>query len=102
MVFDARKLAADLPDDPFQFVGMDGETYELPNSSRLTGAQAQRFKDGDDSVLQDVADPDTYQAIMAMPVTLTENLAAAWIRHGRRGKEAGPSSPRPPRGKRSR
>lgn len=102
MTFDARKLAAELPDEPFEFIGMDGETYQLPNAARLTGAQAQRFKAGDDSVLQEVADEDAYEAIMALPVRLSEPLAQAWIEHGRGGKAAGASSPRPKRTKRSR
>lgn len=103
MVFDARQLAADLPDEPFEFIGMDGETYHLPNAATLTGAQAQRFKAGDDAVLEEVADPDAYAAIMAMPVQLSGDLAQAWIEHaGRAGKADGPSSARRKPTKRSR
>lgn len=89
MTFDARKLAAELPDEPFPFIGMDGETYQLPNAATLTGAQAHRMQAGDDDVLEEIADPDVYEALMAMPVKLSGPLAQAWIEHGRAAGKAG-------------
>lgn len=95
MVFDARKLAADLSQEPFEFIGMDGRTYRLPNINSLTGAQARRFKAGDESVLEDVAAKESVAAMDDLPLSVQRELAQAWVKHGgQSGKAASPSSPR--------
>lgn len=95
MVFDARKLAADLAQEPFEFIGMDGRTYRLPNINSLTGAQARRFKSGDESVLVDVAAKESVDAMEDLPIGVQRELAQAWVKHGgQSGKAASPSSPR--------
>lgn len=95
MVFDARKVASEQNTEPFVFTGLDGEEYELPNINTLTGEQARRFRQGDDKVLEDIADEDTLDAIDEMPVGVQGELSKAWVAHGdRSGKAASRSSAR--------
>jgi hypothetical protein len=95
MVFDARKLAAELSLQPFEFIGMDGRTYQMPNINSLTGEQARRFKAGDEAVLEEIASPQAYEAIEQMPIGVQRRMAQDWVRHGGQpGKAASPSSPR--------
>ena len=94
MVFDARKIAAEQNTDPFVFTAMDGDEYELPNINTLTGEQARRFREGDDSVLEDLADEDAYDAIEEMPVGVQGELSKAWVLHGQRAGKAGSRSSR--------
>lgn len=101
MVFDARQLADKADWDPFDFIGLDGETYQLPNVASMTGAQTERFNRGDATVMEEIADPDSYAALMKLPNGIAEELAAAWLRHGSAGKGRPPSSPTRPRRKRS-
>ncbi|MEU2180115.1 hypothetical protein [Streptomyces thermolilacinus] len=101
MTFDARKVIPSAR--PFPFVGLDGETYKLPNINTLTGEQSRRLKGGDESVLAEIADPDAYEAIEAMPLGVQAQLAHAWIEHGGQpGKAGSPSSRTRRSGKRSR
>lgn len=103
MVFDARKVAAEQNTDPFVFTGLDGEEYELPNINTLTGEQARRFREGDESVLEDIADEDAFDAIDEMSVGVQGELSRAWVAHGQRAGKAGSrSSARRSSGKRSR
>lgn len=95
MVFDARKVAAEQNTEPFVFTGLDGEEYELPNINTLTGEQARRFREGDDSVLEDIADEDTFDAIDEMPVGVQGELSRAWVAHGQRAGKAGSRSSAP-------
>ncbi|MFH0243590.1 hypothetical protein ACGRHY_14450 [Streptomyces sp. HK10] len=91
--FDARKAVEELSEEPFEFIGLDGRTYRLPNAQTVSGHQANRIRTGDETVLKEIADPDAYHAIMEMPTTVGADLARAWIRHsGRVGKEPSPSS----------
>lgn len=92
MVFDARKVAAEQNTEPFVFTGLDGEEYELPNVNTLTGEQARRFRQGDDSVLEEIADEDTLDAIDDMPVGVQGELSKAWVEHGNRAGKAGSRS----------
>jgi hypothetical protein len=93
MAFDARKVAGELAREPFEFTGMDGRTYTLPNINTLTGAQARRFMAGDESVIEEVANPAAVAALDAMPLNVQEQLARAWISYsGESGKGASPSS----------
>lgn len=83
MVFDAREVAERQADNspPFHFIGLDGETYELPHPRRVSTRQAQRFAAGDLEVVQEVA-PDAYEAWIDLPVGVAEQLTGAWMRHG--------------------
>lgn len=93
MAFDARKLAAELAREPFQFIGVDGRTYSLPNINSLTGVQGKRFMAGDESVIAEVASAAAVEAIDALPLAVQEQLARAWVEHsGQSGKGASPSS----------
>lgn len=92
-MFDARTEAAKLPTEPFQFIGMDGATHELPNASIITGAQADRLYRGDLTVIREVSDETVYEAVMALPARLQVDFARAWTAHSREsGKEDSPSS----------
>lgn len=77
-VFDAAAAAAELDYSPFEFTGLDGELYELPNAKSLTAKQLQSVQTGDDTVLAELA-PEAYEAMMQMPVGVTEQLGAAWF-----------------------
>lgn len=87
MPFDARSLAAESADNypPFPFIGLDGETYELPHPMALSTGAAQRFNDawksGEEAkafeLLREWA-PDAADAIAEMPVHVTQQLFAAW------------------------
>lgn len=93
MAFDARKIA--LNTEPFVFTGMDGEQYEMPNINTLSGEQARRFREGDETVLEEIADDDTLDAIDEMPVGVQSKLSRAWVEHGDTvGKGASRSSRR--------
>jgi hypothetical protein len=94
MVFDARKVAAEQNTEPFVFTGLDGEEYELPNVNILTGDQARRFREGDDSVLEEIADDDALDAIDEMPVGVQGELSKAWVLHGQKQGKAGSRSSR--------
>ncbi|WP_171110637.1 MULTISPECIES: hypothetical protein [unclassified Streptomyces] len=101
MVFDARKVVPSR--EPFPFIGMDGQRYELPNINTLTGEQMNRLQGGDESVMEEIADEDALDAIEAMPLAARMQLAQAWAVHGGRpGKAASPSSRTPGRKRRSR
>lgn len=98
MPFDARKIADSMSAEPFVFTGLDGEEYELPNINTLTGEQGKRFRQGDESVLEEVADPEVVAAIDAMPLGVQSELSRAWVKFGESGKAASRSSaPRRPR-----
>lgn len=92
MGFDARKVAAEQNTEPFVFTGLDGEEYELPNINTLTGEQARRFRQGDESVLEEIADEDTLDAIDDMPVGVQGELSRAWVAHGGKPGKAGSRS----------
>lgn len=95
-MFDARTEAAKLPTEPFQFIGMDGETYQLPNVSGITGHQAERLFGGDLTVIRELASEREFEAVMAFPVRLQLGFADAWTAHAREsGKEDSQSSPTP-------
>lgn len=102
MVFDARKLAESASWAPFPFIGLDGKEYVLPNVASMTGAQTARFNRGDATVMEEIADPEAYAALQALPNGIAEQLASEWLNHGAAGKERSPSSTRPRRAKRSR
>lgn len=98
MAFDARKIADTMSAEPFVFTGMDGEEYELPNINTLTGEQGKRFREGDESVIDEIADTDVVAAIDAMPLGVQGELSKAWVRFGQSGKAGSRSSaPRKPR-----
>lgn len=95
MAFDARKVAAEQNTEPFVFTGMDGEEYELPNINTLTGEQARRFREGDESVLEELVDEEVLDAIDEMPVGVQGQMSRAWVAHGdQAGKAASRSSRR--------
>lgn len=97
MAFDARKAAElvnQLPD--FEFIGLDGETYTLPSVKTISTEQADRMNSGDTEALREIASPEAYAAIMAMPVGVGEALALAWMAEaGELGKEPLASSATP-------
>jgi hypothetical protein len=101
MVFDARQAAETASWEPFPFIGLDGETYQLPNVASMTGAQTTRFNAGDATVMEEIADPDAYAALMSLPNGVAEQLAKEWLNYGRAGKEPSRSSATRPRRKRS-
>lgn len=102
MAFDARKaadLVNQLPD--FEFTGLDGKAYTLPSIKRISTDVAERMNAGDGEALREIAAPEAYAAIMAMPVGVGEALALAWMAEGGElGKEPLASSETPSSAKR--
>lgn len=102
-VFDTRQAAEDGARDypAFPFIGMDGETYELPHPLSLTTDQAIRLneaqKQGDDEALMELFDslaPAAAAAVRALPVHVTGRLMDAWYESaGDLGKPLAGSSP---------
>lgn len=93
MAFDARVAAAAKSDgaQPYEFTGMDGETYQLPPMGSLTGEQTLRFQDGDLTVIEEVADEATYNAVLAMPIAIYEDFGEDWGQSdGNLGKASSP------------
>lgn len=78
---DARDLVAELDDTPFEFVGLDGKTYTLPNVQTLPSNLGKRFAAGDETVLEELA-PKAYKAIMEMPNGVAGKLLLLWVEAG--------------------
>lgn len=90
--FDASKIAEQLSGDPFEFTDLDGELHELPNFDTLTGRQVDRFLQGDESVIREIA-PDAWEKIQDMPIGVIEALARAWSEHGGESGKSSSGSP---------
>lgn len=100
MTFDARTVATS-GDKPFPFIGMDGETYELPHMNNIPSWQLRDLNAGKEEVLAEIAGDDVYEAIMEMPGGASEKLMTAWTEHcGKLGKPQAPSSQTQRRSKR--
>jgi hypothetical protein len=87
MTFDARKIEAETADEyqPFEFTGLDGETYHLPHPMELTTGQAEQaniaMRQGDDSMLLaifETFEPAAADAVRAMHIRVTTRLFQAW------------------------
>lgn len=98
MTFDARDHLVDLPN--YEFTGLDGVTYTLPNIAALTMRQLMAVAAGDMTVLREINEK-AYEAILDMPVTVSEQLAADWVQAGEQAGKS-PSPPPPPGPTRSR
>src|SRR5690554_1531531 len=101
MGFDAREAAKRQGHlDDYDFVGMDGEGYTLPNLKGVQTALVERFQSGDMEALREIAGDDAYEAIAEMPNGVSAELVEDWARHsGMGGKAASPSSQRKTPGK---
>lgn len=102
-MFDARQAAKDHAGayPPFEFVGLDGDTHELPHPLTLTTDQAMQLnaamKAGDDEgtlALFELLSPDAAEAVRALPAYVTDQLMNAWFEAaGEAGKSEAPPSP---------
>lgn len=93
-LFDARAAAEATADDypPFEFVGLDGETYQLPNLLTLTERQIARINRGEQAQLIAEIAPEAWSAIEEMPVHVSRQLGEAWAAEGgEAGKSPGRS-----------
>lgn len=82
MVFDARAAAesAEAKYKPWPFVGLDGETYELPNMLMVDAGMQRQVQAGEitqDEFLEQVA-PEAWKAIQAMPLGVQFELVREW------------------------
>jgi hypothetical protein len=96
-MFSLKQTTADLKLEPFQFEGMDGELYQLPNYKSLSIEQATRIEQ-DGAFLDVLAELDTDQATMAQVtgacVGALEPFVQAWVRHAEmKPGESAASSP---------
>lgn len=110
MTFDAREALkqAEIKHPPFEFIGMDGETYELPNPYLLRPAELRRqlgLEPDDDMVtvgpdeFLEKCVPEQWAAIQEMPLVVQNDIIDAWkksieFEDDDAGKESSPSSPR--------
>lgn len=93
-MFDARDEAKNLDTRPFPFVGMDGESYELPPAGSITAAQAERLQDGDESVMTELIDEAANAALQDMPLEVVNRLMAGWLGSlSDLGKQGGSAQP---------
>jgi len=104
-LFDVRAFIEERDGDfpPFEFVGLDGETYELPNVETLTERQVERISVNGElkEVLGELA-PDALDEIAGMPVYASQKLAELWLSGaGESGKSPAPSRRTGGSGKRS-
>lgn len=104
VVFDARAAADQAAEEypPFQFTGMDGELYELPNVMLLESGVAKRMNEammsGDEGRLMELFDqafpPEAVEAMDALPAIVMGQLMDAWKSMvDDEGKPLSPSSP---------
>lgn len=104
MTFDARAETQQAKQDypPFPFIGLDGETYELPHPLGLEMVKAEKLvqaqSKGDDEAfmaLMDTLAPDAVAAIREMPQAVVMKLFDQWREgYGELGKSD--SEPSPP------
>lgn len=82
MAFDARQIHADAASLPrFEFVGLDGNTYSLPNIKTLSAEDGERFQRGDTAVIEE-SNPEAFAQINKFSMSAAEAIAQAWIEHG--------------------
>ncbi|MFE1361311.1 hypothetical protein [Streptomyces harbinensis] len=97
MVFDTRVLAEQhAADPPFEWIGLDGETYQLPPMRLLTPRQVAAFEQAETvngvlDLLRAIA-PDAAEAAADLPIGVMEDLMSSWRRTT--GGEAGKSPSR--------
>lgn len=81
-MFSLRQTTADLDLEPFQFEGLDGEVYELPNYKSLSIDLATRIEQ-DGAFLEVLAEIGTTDATMAQVtaacVGALEPFVKAWM-----------------------
>ena len=81
MVFDARAAAAEVDEaeeyPPFEFIGLDGETYQLPNILTFTEREALRISKGDYGPLEERS-PEAFEAMQDLPLHVSTQLGEAW------------------------
>jgi hypothetical protein len=81
-MFSLRQTTADLDLEPFQFEGLDGEVYELPNYKSLSIDLATRIEQ-DGAFLEVLAEIGTSDATMAQVtaacVGALEPFVKAWM-----------------------
>lgn len=92
----AKAAAAEGKYPPFPFRGLDGRDYSLPNPQTLTEAQGMMLAAGQVNELIKQIDEGAHEAILAMPMWLSSELATDWLAQaGDEGKEPSPSSETP-------
>jgi hypothetical protein len=94
MAFDARAAAAESADEdypPFEFIGLDGNTYELPNPLTLTEREVARIREGDNGPLEERS-PEGFEAMQDLPLHISLQLGQAWFDSAEEaGKSPSPS-----------
>lgn len=90
---DARDIAEAVSEEPFYFIGMDGERYELPNVNTIPNRDGERINQGDTGTLRKYVPQDAFEALMDMPLGVSKKVMRAWGEHGDDGgKEGSPSA----------
>lgn len=78
-VFDVRAAAAVNSDDypGFEFIGLDGKQYTLPNPLLFTEREVARIRAGDQTPIEERA-PEAFEALQDLPMHVTVKLGEAW------------------------
>jgi len=95
-VFDARQAVDDAADDypPFPFIGLDGETYEIPHALTITERQAAKLNAGGVAVVVKELAPDAWAAIEDMPVHVSRQIGEQWASQAGEPGKSRPGSTR--------
>lgn len=92
----AKAAAAEGKYPPFTFRGLDGVEYSLPHPMTLTEHQGGMIASGAVNELIRQLDEKAFDAIQAMPMFISSELATAWLDEvGDEGKADSPSSETP-------
>lgn len=95
MTFDAREVAAAVDEatyPPFPFIGLDGQTYQLPNAMTMTERQASAVRNGDETAARALLGDEAWEALADLPLHVSQALGEAWFGEmGEAGKSPGPS-----------
>lgn len=86
MAFDTRKEMErfnSVEREPFKFIGLDGEEYELPNHGSLSPRQVERLSEGDSELAEEInLDENALNALLELPNAIGSKLAERWQEHG--------------------
>jgi hypothetical protein len=100
MTFKARDVADGYAGEEFEWEDLGGATHRVPSAKVLTTEQVQQFAQGRFDVLSEVWPQAAYEALLRLPIHVTEQLTMAWVEASRPGKSGSPSSPTPGSGTR--
>lgn len=96
-MFDARAAVSASQDadefPPYEFTGLDGNQYQLPNALTLTMRQVDQLEADPKGFIEEFA-PDAAATLLDLPLHGWQQLGADWHEHAEEaGKSLSPSRP---------